>query len=288
MINVTIIIPVFNAQSTLEKLLNSIIQLNFPKEHMQVIFVDNNSSDESLDILRNYDNAELLFETEKQGSYAARNKAIDVARGDIIAFTDSDCIASPEWLKEGLKEMLTNNIDIVAGKVEFFYDKKTAAEIYDSIVNMQNEINVRDRKVGKTANLFVRKQLFHELGLFDANLKSGGDVAWTKNATDAGFSISYASKAIVYHPARKLRELVNKQIRVGRGQRKLWHKEGKGRKWIANKIITGFMPVHFNSLMLSLSKNDIKTSKRKLFSIWIVAWIAKLSTNYGRLTSFIN
>ncbi|MEX2428338.1 MAG: glycosyltransferase [Bacteroidales bacterium] len=284
MIKVTIIVPVFNAQSTLAKLLNSIVELNYPKEQLQVLFVDNMSSDKSPDIVRNFGDVELLFETKLQGSYAARNKAIEAAQGEIIAFTDSDCIVSPGWLNEGLEEMMANNIDIVAGNVEFFYEKKSAAEIYDSLVNMQNEINVRERKIGKTANLFVRKHLFNEIGLFDANLRSGGDVEWTKKATDAGFTISYASKAIVYHPARNYKELIIKQVRVGRGQMKLWFKDGKRKKWIANRIFSGFMPVHFKALKVSMLNKDIQPTRFKIISIWLIAWIAKLSTNYGRLT----
>jgi len=284
---ISIIVPVFNAENSIELLCDSISNLDYPKDKIEVVFINNNSQDNTETKIKSYANFILLNENKIQGSYAARNKGIINSTGEILAFTDSDCIVSKDWLAEGINEISHSNADLVAGNVEFTFNKKSPSEIYDSLVNMQNELNVRDRKVGKTANLFVKKKVFDEIGLFDSSLKSGGDVAWTKKATDAGYSISYAKKATVFHPTRNFKELIQKQIRVGKGQMKVWKNQKQNKKNIFRRIIMGFLPVKIYSLKNTLENKNISVDTKVFVSIWFVAWLSKCATNFGRIKGII-
>jgi len=99
---VSVIIPIYNAENTLERCLQSIAaQSHKPSE---IILVDNNSTDSSYKLANKFkkNNKKLkiiLVKEEKKGPSAARNKGINLAQGEIVVFTDADCIAHTAWLK---------------------------------------------------------------------------------------------------------------------------------------------------------------------------------------------
>ena len=93
----SVIIPTFNGGELLRANLASVSRLSFPKDDFEVIVVDNNSTDNSGEIIESFPFIKVE-ERERQGSYAARNAGLKVASGEIIAFTDSDCEVDPGWL----------------------------------------------------------------------------------------------------------------------------------------------------------------------------------------------
>lgn len=215
--NISIIIPVYNNQNCIKKLLDSLLELDYQKDNFEIILVDNNSTDFTKKIIKKYQ-VKLLEENNIQSSYAARNKGIKNAQYDILAFTDADCIVTKNWLKEGIMPMLNEEADLVGGKVEFIFSKeKTAAELYDSITHMNNDINIREKHTIATANMFVKKKIFLDIGFFPENYKSGGDFKWSYIAYKKKYKLVYQKKAIVKHPARKFKDLIDKAKRVSRG-----------------------------------------------------------------------
>ena len=95
---VSVVVPVYNGADTIEGLLQSLLALDYPAECHEIIVVDNGSTDHTRQIVGRYP-VRLLEERETKGAAAARNKGIRHARCDIIAFTDADCVADPNWLK---------------------------------------------------------------------------------------------------------------------------------------------------------------------------------------------
>src|SRR3989339_1018223 len=101
-IKISVVIPVYNAETMIVGCLESILKQSVLPD--EVIVVDNGSSDRTYDIVKKYiDNnrtslkAQIVKE-EKKGAAAARNKGISMALSDIIVFTDSDCLAFPNWI----------------------------------------------------------------------------------------------------------------------------------------------------------------------------------------------
>jgi glycosyltransferase involved in cell wall biosynthesis len=214
---VSVIVPVYNSAAFIEKLLDSLLAQDYPEDKREFIIVDNNSKDDTKKIISRYPFIPAC-ENVIQSSYAARNKGIAMAKGDITAFTDADCRPVRSWLSEGVKTMLETGADLVAGEVEFVYSEKpTAAEVYDSITHMQMESEVKEKGVAPTANLFVRSEMFDKIGLFDSRVKSGGDTQWTRKATSQGYRLVYSGQAVVEHPTRNFSQFVKKIIRTGAG-----------------------------------------------------------------------
>lgn len=283
---VSIIIPVYNSKYYIKKLLDSLLDLDYPKHDYEIIVVDNNSSYQTKEFVKQYP-VRMLEENNIQSSYAARNKGIKNAQYDILAFTDADCIASKEWLKEGVKPIIEDKADLVGGKVEFYFSKrKTAAELYDSITNMQIKDNINKRGVAKTANLFAKAEIFSKIGLFPNNVKSGGDVQWTYKATRNGFSLVYAPKAIVMHPARSLKSLIKKQYRVGKGMMHILIQEGKSKLKILFAIFRLLLPPRSFSIKKMITKRGITEMSEKILKMWWVSYLCNISTAMGILTSF--
>jgi glycosyltransferase AglE len=214
---VSVIVPAYNAAGFISKLLDALQVQDYPEDKREIIIVDNGSKDNTKAIATKYPFI-LLEENEIQSSYAARNKGIAAAKGDIIAFTDADCVPVSSWITEGVKSLTAEQAALVAGDVRFVYSAKTTAtEIYDSITHMQMEADVCQKGVAPTANLFVKRQMFAQIGLFDGRVKSGGDFQWTGKATAKGYKLTFSKAAAVHHPTRRFSEFLKKVIRTGAG-----------------------------------------------------------------------
>ncbi|KAF5416111.1 MAG: Glycosyltransferase AglE [Candidatus Methanophagaceae archaeon] len=280
---VSIIVPAYNAEKDIATLIESLLHLDYPKELLEIIIVDNNSTDRTKEIVNRY-SVKLLEENTIQSSYAARNKGIRNAKNKIMAFTDSDCVATPQWVKKGVKALVSESADLVGGRVKFFYsERRTAAELYDSITNMQIKLNIKDRNVAKTANLFVKSSLFDKMGLFPDWVKSGGDVQWTANATRNGCSLVYAAEAVVKHPARPLKSLLKKQYRVGRGQVHIRVGEWRSPWDFMYSIFRLFLPPSLPFIKTVIYQRGTTEMNKKVLSMWCVSYLCNISMGLGIL-----
>lgn len=281
---VSAIVPVYNGEKRIRACIESLLNQTYSRDRYEILIVDNASSDRTRGIVQEYP-VRLLVEDRIQSSYAARNKGIQNAKGEILSFTDSDCVVSSRWIEEGVKVFNSTSADLVGGNVQFIYsERRTAAEIYDSITNMQIERDIKERSVAKTANLFVKSFLFGKIGMFPASLKSGGDVLWTSRAARNGFALTFASKAIVRHPARRLGALIEKQYRVGKGQPRIWISEGRPSRKLLNMMLT-FLPPWLPSLKNAIDQRGTIEMKKRIFSLWCVSYLCNLSAVLGRLVS---
>lgn len=283
---VSVIIPVYNDSERLEKCLQALEHQTYDRYHYEVIVVDNNSTEDLKAIVANFFQASYTFESQP-GSYAARNHGIHHAKGDIFAFIDSDCLPQPHWIAEGVNTLKTESADLAGGQVTFtFSPARSPAELYDSITNMQIQENIETRKVSKTANLFAYKYVFDKIGLFPAHLKSGGDVVWTQTATDAQFKLVYAPKAEVFHPARTLWPLMQKQYRVGRGQYSVLQSQGQTPPLILKGAFKALLkPPALKSFRAFSQRKGLDQEARSLYALWLVAWMCQAAMGLGRLNT---
>lgn len=207
---VSVIIPVYNAEKNIAILIESLLDLDYPKELLEIIIVDNNSSDRSKEIVKKYP-VKLLEEKNIQSSYAARNKGLRNSKGVVLAFTDADCIVKDSWLKKGIECLQNGGGDIIIGEVEPHIDHElNIFEKYDIITSFNHSC--------KTWNLITKKTVFDKVGLFNEILISGGDTEWGERSKTIGLRIFHCKQAIVLHPLRKnYTSLLKKQIRVGYG-----------------------------------------------------------------------
>ncbi len=224
---ISVIVPVYNSAQTLPRLFKSLMQLDYDRQSFEILLVDNGSTDRSLHELNNFiecfsGNGSVYVEDRKVGSYAARNRALVEAKGDIIAFTDADCEVRRDWLKEIQRELtIRGRRAVIGGRVDLkaeVGEAPNAVEMYEMVLGFSQQSNVTVHGFSVTANLAAWKDAFEAIGIF-AELKSKGDFEWCRRASAEEFEIHYAENVVVEHPARNsIRDLVTKSRRVTGGQ----------------------------------------------------------------------
>jgi GT2 family glycosyltransferase len=153
------------------------------------------------------------------------------ATGELLAFTDCDCVPEPEWLASGVEALSRH--DLVGGDVRVFPDdleNMTPVEAFDRVLGFTNEQYIRDKGFTVTANLFCPRKVFDAVGGFRNDMSE--DVEWSHRARDLGYRLGYAAKAIVQHPARRTwEELLHKWRRLNRESYGLVSDSATGRAW---------------------------------------------------------
>ncbi len=227
---VSIIMPVYNDGERLRLCLAALEKQTYPADRFEVIVIDNGSRQSPESIVAEYPHAKFLLET-RPGSYCARNKGLSVAQGDMLAFTDADCVPKPTWLEKGIEAFAKEpNAGLVAGKIQVFFrdpGKPTFVEVYESVRAFPQDSYVSDHHYGATANMITSRAMMNEIGPFNDALKSSGDKDWGNRVYKTGRKLIYADDAVVEHPARSTwSELYKKIARIAAGH---WQMDGKPR-----------------------------------------------------------
>ncbi|MCG8367523.1 MAG: glycosyltransferase [Pseudanabaenales cyanobacterium] len=203
---VSVIIPVFNDGERLKLCLAALAQQSYGRSHYEIIVVDN-GSDRLEEMKAAVEPYGVVTTVEPiPGSYAARNKGISLAKGEIIAFTDADCIPAADWLAQGIDYLRsTPNCGQVIGKVNVFFadpQRPTLVELYESVTAFPQAQLLRQFHGGATANVFTWRQVIEQVGEFNPQLKSYGDLEWGQRIYAQGYNQVYAESVLVRHPAR--------------------------------------------------------------------------------------
>lgn len=216
---VTVIVPAFNQPDRLRTCLAALERQSYPADRFEVIVVDNASEPPLAEIVKAAANVRIVVEP-MMGSYAARNCGVRQARGEIIAFTDSDCIPAPDWLERGTAAMTSMpGCGLLAGRIEVIVPDDrapTAAELYDQLTAFPQRAFLEGQHFGATANVFTRRQVFEAVGEFHT-AQSSGDLEWGRRVHAAGYAQKYDDDVVVRHPARTRREILGKAERIAAG-----------------------------------------------------------------------
>lgn len=216
---VSVVIPVFNNRATLGPVLAALNAQDYPR--LEVIVADNNSTDGSPDVAVTH-GATVVFERETQGSYAARNKGIAAAKGDILAFLDGDCRPRPDWLSNAVAAMRRAGADLAGGRIDIEAGGSGLLAAYERLSYVRQEETIRDHGTSAGGNLLIARRVIDAIGPFRTELRSGGDGEICVRARRAGFAIVYAGDAVVSHTAvNNVRTLLKRYHRLGKGEAEL-------------------------------------------------------------------
>ncbi|MFD2239241.1 glycosyltransferase [Aureimonas populi] len=226
----TIIIPAWNCERRIAMTLEAIAGQSAPRERFEVIVVDNGSTDGTAEAVRKFDFVTLLSEP-LPGSYRARNRALAVARGEYVLFTDGDCVPDREWVAQALAVIERRpEAGLYAGHVALFREEGAGlfGARYEELTAFNQKVNVEFGHC-VTANWLCRRDDLRAIGGFNQEVLSGGDVECSRRMVAAGHELVYVPEMIVGHPTRAtLRELVRKRRRVVGGRWQLDDMSAKG------------------------------------------------------------
>lgn len=207
---ISVLIPTLNNEQTIGACLESIQKQSLKPD--EIIVIDGYSSDKTVEIARKY-KCNILFE-ERRTRAAACNTGLRNATGDIIIFTDGDCIAKENWIEELIKSFECNEdgsiVAITGPNVEYPKESlfgKAVNAIYSSLIGgrwseqSQSIFNMKPRYVKSAAgcNVAYRRKCFDEVGLFNEDLITAEDSEFNFRLREKGYKIYFNPSAVVYH-----------------------------------------------------------------------------------------
>ena len=281
---VSVIIPVFNDADRLKTCLQALEHQTYPKHLYEVIVVDNASQVDLKSVVSQFSKAKYLYEGQ-QGSYAARNKGISIAQGEVFAFTDSDCIPAPDWIENGVAALLNDpNCGIVGGQIKLFFknpQKLTAVELYESLTAFPQKRHIERNNFTPTANLFTFKSIFDEVGTFNQNLKSNGDREWCQLVHRHGYSINYDENTVIRHPARfSFKQIYQRYLRMAGGRADAYRDKYSNASFvfkIVKDVFESFLQTPKDILVVFLKGRYSAPQRVKILSVllalkWALNW----------------
>lgn len=210
---VSIVILNYNGKAFLERCLPSLLGQSYPE--IEIILVDNASSDDSLDYLRKeFPSVKIIANKENLGFAAGNNIGIKAAEGELIATLNNDTEATPSWLEELVKGIISNeNVGMCASKMLFMKNPKLINSTGICISRSgacwdrgmferdQGQYELIEEVFGPSAGAAIyRKSMLKEIGLFDEDFLAymeDADLAFRGRL--AGWRCLYIPKAVVYH-----------------------------------------------------------------------------------------
>ncbi|MBI5948305.1 MAG: glycosyltransferase [Chloroflexi bacterium] len=187
----------------------------------EVIVVDNGSGDDLAEQISNRFPGVTVLAEATPGAYAARNAGVRQATGDIVFFTDADCIVDRRWIAEGLRAFAETGADIVQG-----FSGSIGRARNDRLIQGRYAAQFRRRRPGEasecdTRNLAVRREVFEHLH-FNDRFRRVGDTEFGLVAEQLGYRVAYWRAMQVDHAHEaELATFVAKQVCHGWGAQRL-------------------------------------------------------------------
>jgi cellulose synthase/poly-beta-1,6-N-acetylglucosamine synthase-like glycosyltransferase len=185
---VTVVVPTHNRRESLRECLDSVFQQIYPADMFEVLVVDDGSSDKTKEFLEDYvrTNPHLRFFSQiNKGPSSSRNLGIENSLGEIVCFTDDDCLVDKDWLS-----------NLVRG-----FDNETVGGVqkYVEDSRLLNQEKFKSTNLLITGNVAYRKKVLMEAGGFDIYLNACEDLDLSIKVQMLGYGLKYVGDAIVYH-----------------------------------------------------------------------------------------
>lgn len=207
---VSVVIPVRNRPKAILACLDALDRLVYPRDRLEVIVVDDASTDETPDIVARWTGSitvRLIRLPSRQGASACRNQGAAAAQGEVLAFTDSDCLPAPGWLRDLTPELAIPGV-VAAGGAVLPIAEDGWLQRYEAVRSplWQGPARavVRPRAPVSylaTCNLLVRRECFEAAGGFAA-IETGEDVDLIWRLCATGGRVHYRPDGVVRHDHR--------------------------------------------------------------------------------------
>ena len=220
---VTILIPAYNEEKTIAKTINSVLNLDYPKDKIEIIVINDNSTDKTSQVVRKFKQVKLVYNKHRGvGKASALNTGLKYASGELLAVIDADS----EVKKDSLKKLINYFNDTKTGSVISSIKIRNPKNIYEHIQRLEYILATFIRKLmSKIDTLHItpgvlsvyRTDLIKKLGGFDENnITEDLEIALRLRANN--YSVKMSSDSITYTKVPStFKQLWNQRIRWFRG-----------------------------------------------------------------------
>lgn len=222
---VTVVVPVRNCERTIGKTLDALGKIDYPSDRLEIIVVDGISNDKTKEIVQQYPVRMLTQSVE--GLNQARNTGLENSSGEIIAYTDGDCVVSATWLRKIVDNFDDPEVGAVGGNVEGYRKDNLFAQYADNSVIRVMPFSSRRVTLDRLkpflyapgCNMAFRRSALEKAGLFNPNIRNGFDEFETlERIIRSGYKIVFDPEVLVQHQHRSsLREIMKQAFNYGTG-----------------------------------------------------------------------
>jgi len=196
----SLIVPAYNSGHTLASCLEALTNQSVPEEEYEVIVIDDGSTDNTSNIAKAF-RVKYLHQTNR-GPASARNRGSRSATGDIILFTDSDCVPDHDWIRAMVNPFQDPDVVGVKGAYKTSQKQLAArfaqAEFEDRYDFLQKEPSI---DMVDTYSAAFRKDVFLEMNGFDESfpVANNEDTELSYRLASQGYKLVFNRRAFVYH-----------------------------------------------------------------------------------------
>ena len=202
MTDVTVVVSTYQRAHLLPDLVSSLLEQHAAPAH-EVVVVDNGSTDDTPDVLARLVEADVSgrLRTHRiepnRGPARARNAGVELARGEVLAFTDDDCVVTPSWLRRLTSPILDDEADVVQGRTEPRPDQQDL----DRGPWTRSQRITSASGLYETCNIAYRRRLVRDVGGFDEGfpVAAGEDVDLALRVIATGARFAFRHDAVVHH-----------------------------------------------------------------------------------------
>lgn len=206
---ISVIIPAYNAERTIYRTLQSLEEADYPKDKLEILVVDNNSTDETALVVEKF--PVKVIKEERQGRSIARNRGVKESKGEFLFFLDADVFVEKNYFKEIISVLGHSYIGGVQGTIipsdvdgQESINKYRKRVIGDSTGETFCLLNlvVRESPMVNSAACAYRREAFELVGGFDEALERHEDIDLARRVSYSGYALASAEKArahVIYH-----------------------------------------------------------------------------------------
>jgi GT2 family glycosyltransferase len=229
------IIATYNRKNDLLTLLDSISGLDYPMDFIEVIIVDDGSSDGTKaaidDTIRASDIPIRYEYQQNQGPGVARSRGMEMASGDMFIFIDTDCTVPPGYIRSIVDEYEAAPFDAFGGPdsadIDFSAWDKAVSFTLTSFLTTGGLRGSAGKKLARyyprSFNMGLKRQVYEKIGGFGSIFQYGEDIEYSHRILQSGAVVRFLPAAVVYHKRRSSPGAFVRQIfRMGRARIQLW------------------------------------------------------------------
>jgi len=281
---VTVLITVRNTSNIIKKCIDSILNLDYPKNRYKIFVVDAFSTDGTYEIIKGY-GRKIILKQLKSNAPKAYNYAIKKINTELVAFTNADCVVKKNWLKEITNLFEDKEVLAVAG---FTSNPPKPETKLQEIIGRELEYryNHFPKKIVRAPdmNLCVRTNILKKFK-FDESLDVSYDADFGYKVSEIG-SIIYNPKAVVYHYHRAtLKAYFKQQYKYANFVPMTYLKKHKT-KIIGDNVSKSLMPIQISLLYLSIISILVGLIKESFNLFYFFLFILVLTYIYSTLKLF--
>lgn len=214
---ISVIIPSYNSEKTIKGCLDSLIDQSYSAEY-EIILVDSSMDSTPQIVQSNFPNIKFIHLDQRTDPGTARNIGIKEAKGDLLAFIDSDCIAARDWI-ERIRNAHQSLYNVIGGAINNGNDKSDLVAWAGYISEFREFLPEQCRREVThipTCNISYKKNIFTKFGMFQGEYYPQEDLVYNYNLSKNGEKILLDPAIQICHHHRSiLKDFLYHQKKIG-------------------------------------------------------------------------